>query len=121
MMGGSGGGDGCCCVDNSIDRNSAFFFTNLANKLLEMSKTIENKIEEIKKNCNKPVQGGRGVMFASIDTPVMNIAVPREFMEYIKRHGPPPKGKFVPYKLHVIRMELGIPSEYTDQCHDPAT
>jgi hypothetical protein len=116
MAGGGGSGDGCCCVDNSIDRNSAIFFTKLADKLLEMSKSIEAKIEEIKKDCHKPAQGGRGFMFASIETPVMNIAVRQEFIEYIRRYGPPPKGKFEPYKLHVIRMELGVESTYVEQC-----
>jgi hypothetical protein len=116
MMGGSGG-DGCCCVDNSIDRNSALFFTNLANKLLQMSKTIEEKIEEIKRDCNKPAPGGRGFIFASIDTPVMSIAVSQEYIEYIKRYGPPPNGKFVPLKLHLLRIELGIPSMYTEPDH----
>ena len=109
-MGGGGGGSGgaCCCEDSTIDRNSAIFFNTLAAKLLEMSQTVEAKIEAIKKDCNKPAQGGRGVYFASIDTPNMVISVPREYTEYIKRYGPPPKGKFEPIKLEIIRAQLGI-------------
>ena len=115
-MGGGGGSDnGCCCVDNSIDRNSALFFTKLADKLLEMSKSVEARIEEIRKNCNKPT-ASRGFLFASIEVPTMTIAVPQEYLEYIRRHGPPPKGKFEPLKLHLIRIEFGIPSEYEDAC-----
>jgi hypothetical protein len=114
--GGGGGSDGCCCVDNSIDRNSALFFTKLADKLLEMSKSVEARIEEIRKNCNNPTQS-RGFLFASIEVPKMTIAVNQEFFEYVRRHGPPPKGKFEPLKLHLIRIELGIPSEYVDTCH----
>ncbi len=82
-----------------------------------MSKSVEARIEEIKKDCHKPATGGRGFMFASIETPVMAIAVNQEYMEYVKRYGPPPKGKFEPLKLHLIRIELGVPSSYTDTCH----
>ncbi len=114
-MGSNSGGDGCCCVDNSIDRNSALFFTKLADKLLDMSRSIESRIEEIQKNCNKN-ERVRGFLFASIETPVMAVSVSQEFLEYIRRHGPPIKGVFDPYKLHIIRIQLGIPSDYTDHC-----
>jgi hypothetical protein len=107
-MSGGGGGGSCCCEDSTIDRNSAIFFNTLANKLLEMSKAVEAKIEDIRKNCNQAPSGGRGFLFASIDAPSMVLAVPREYTEYIKRYGPPPKGKFEPIKLETIRMQLGI-------------
>jgi hypothetical protein len=108
MSGGGGGGGSCCCEDSTIDRNSAIFFNTLANKLLEMSQAVETKIEEIKKNCHQAPSGGRGFLFASIDAPSMVLAVPREYTEYIKRYGPPPKGKFEPIKLEIIRTQLGI-------------
>lgn len=107
-MGGSGGGGSCCCEDSTIDRNSAIFFNTLASKLLEMSQAVEAKIEEIKKDCHKPAPGGRGFLFASIDAPSMVLSVPREYTEYIKRYGPPPKGKFEPIKLEIIRAQLGL-------------
>lgn len=109
-MGGGGGGGSCCCEDSTIDRNSAIFFNTLASKLLEMSQAVEAKIDEIKKNCHQPAAAGRGFVFASIDTPSMVISVPPEFMEYIKRYGPPPKGKFDPIKLEIIRAQLGLGS-----------
>jgi hypothetical protein len=103
-----GGGGSCCCEDSTIDRNSAIFFNTLASKLLEMSQAVESKIEDIKKNCNQPAPAGRGFLFASIDAPSMVLSVPREYTEYIKRYGPPPKGIFEPIKLEIIRAQLGI-------------
>lgn len=107
-MGGGGGGGSCCCEDSTIDRNSAIFFNTLASKLLEMSQAVEAKIDDIKKNCNQQSSGGRGFLFASIDAPSMVLSVPREYTEYIKRYGPPPKGKFEPIKLEIIRAQLGL-------------
>lgn len=104
---GIGTGNGCCCVDNSLDRNSALFFNNLATKLLEMSETIERRMEELA-NRVPPTQQGGGVLFASIETPAMALGVKMEYVEYIKRYGPPTKGKFDPEKLAILRAELGI-------------
>ena len=92
--------------DGSIDKNSALFFNTLASKLLEMSKTIEDRIEDIKKNCNK--ERARGCIFASVDTPHMNISVGAEYFIYVQRYGPPPNGKFEPEKLAIVRAELEI-------------
>lgn len=95
-----------CCKDNSIDRNSAIFFNNLANKLLDMSKAIDARMTELaNKACPAP---SKGFLLASIDTPQMVLGVKYEYVEYIKRHGPPSKGKFDKDKLEAIRIELGI-------------
>ena len=103
------GGDGCCCSDNSIDRNSAIFFNNLALKLLEMSTTIEERMKELSNKVCVPQTSG--VLFASIDTPTMTLGVKYEYVEYIKRYGPPKKGKFDEEKLEEIRIELGITAD----------
>lgn len=101
--------DGCCCDDNSIDRNSALFFNNLALKLLEMSRSFEERIEQVKKNCgDKQVSG---FILVSIDTPQMAISVGSEYVIYVQRYGPPPEGKFDPEKLTKIRTELNIQNE----------
>lgn len=99
-------GDGCCCSDNSIDRNSAIFFNNLALKLLDMSKVIEARMDELSKKVCAPQT--KGVFFASIDTPVMSLGVKYEYVEYIKRYGPPQRGQFDETLLAQIRVELGI-------------
>ncbi len=107
VVAGRGGYDGDpCCRDNSVDRNSAIFFNTLANKLLDMSKAIDARIAEISKKVCQPTT--KGFIFASIEAPSMVLGVKYEFVEYIKRYGPPPKGKFDPEKLNLIRNELGI-------------
>lgn len=98
--------DDCCC-DGSIDKNSALFFNQLASKLLEMSESIEARIETIKKNCNSSGQSS-GFLFASIDTPQMSISVGGEYVVYVQRHGPPVNGKFDSCKLDAIRKELNV-------------
>lgn len=104
-------GDGCCCSDNSIDRNSAIFFNNLALKLLDMSKAIEARMEELSnKVCSTET---RGFLLASIDTPSMSIGIKYEYVEYIKRYGPPPNGLFDETLLTNLRTELGITEDTT--------
>jgi hypothetical protein len=71
-----------------------------------MSETINHRMEEMKKNlCHK---GESGILLASIEAPVMTIAIKYEYVEYIKQYGPPPQGKFDEDKLIKIRKELGI-------------
>lgn len=94
------------CCDNTVDRNSALFFSNLATKLLDMSKAIEARMEELANKACHTESGG--FLFASIDTPSMAIGVKYEYVEYIKRYGPPHRGKFDEHKLRKIRKELGI-------------
>lgn len=106
VLGGSANG---CCVDNTIDRNSALFFNNMATKLLEMSVAIEARFDDIRKRCGAAVSSGPTFFFASIDTPTMVVSVPIEYTEYIKRYGPPPKGRFDEERLIAICCSLGIP------------
>jgi hypothetical protein len=106
VLGGSTNG---CCVDNTIDRNSALFFNNMANKLLEMSLAIEGRFEDIRKRCGGALPPGPTFFFASIETPVMTVSVPAEYIEYIKRYGPPHRGCFDEEKLRFICYSMGIP------------
>lgn len=99
---------GNCCCDNLLDSNTATFFNNLANKLLTMSQKIETQIRELQ---NKPCPAQpKGFLFASIETPRMLLGVKYEYVEYIKRYGPPEKGKFKEELLQQLRIELGISS-----------
>ncbi len=94
---------GCC---SSFSRDSSKFFSNLATKLLEMTTAINTRIEDIKKNCGG--QRGQGVFLASIEVPKMTLGVKYEYIEYIRRFGPPTDGKFDESKLNDLRIELGI-------------
>lgn len=82
-----------------------------------MSQSIELKIEELSnKVCNPET---KGFILVSIDTPVMDLGVKYEYIEYIKRYGPPEKGKFNPKKLNIICRELGLGCNYdtdNDSC-----
>ena len=98
---------GNCCNTCTIDKKSSIFFNTLASKLLEMSQSIEKRIEEIKKNCNTPKQAD-GFLFASIETPEMTICIGEEYIIYMQRHGPPHHGKFDHHKLNHIRREYNI-------------
>jgi len=96
-----------CCCDNSIDGNTAIFFNNLATKLLDMSNAIELRMNELKnKVC---VSQKQGIFMASIETPSMSLGIKYEYIEYIKRYGPPYNGIFDECKLNDIRIELNIP------------
>ena len=101
---GSSSGGNCCC--DSIDGNSAIFFNNLAQKLLDMSKAIEKRIDDLSNKVCQPES--KGFLIASIDTPSMMLGVKYEYIEYIRRYGPPDKGKFDSVLLEKLRIELGI-------------
>jgi hypothetical protein len=103
---GSGGGGACC--SNTFSKDSSKFFSSLATKLLEMTTAINNRIDDIKKNCKNSSSGKGGVLLASIDAPQMTLGVKYEYIEYIKRFGPPTDGVFDEKKLQDLRTELGI-------------
>ena len=71
-----------------------------------MSRTIDARMSELANKVCEPAS--KGFVLASIDTPQMVLGVSYEFVEYIKRHGPPVNGKFDPARLATIRAELGI-------------
>jgi hypothetical protein len=87
-------------------RDTLVFFSKLASKLLTMSETISERMSEMKKHmCAK---SEAGVLLASIEAPVMTIAIKYEYIEYVKQYGPPSDGKFDEDKLIKLRKELGI-------------
>ncbi len=97
----SGGGRDCCCPSTTR------FFQNITDKLLKMTKSLKTQFEELKKQaCN--VTKARGAILAEVDAPVMTIGVKMEYIEYIRRFGPPDNGVFDPCKLEELRCELGI-------------
>ena len=93
-------------IVNTIDCSSAVFFDNLATKLMDMSISIQKQMEELRnKQCQEKQAG---FLFASITAPKMILGVAYEYVEYITRYGPPPRGQFDPVRLEQIRIELGI-------------
>jgi hypothetical protein len=101
-----GGASNDCCREVYCKDNTKFYMF-LAQKLLEMTESVNNRIKDIEKNCNRN-SGEHGVLLVSIDAPAMVVNVKYEYIEYIKRYGPPPQGKFDEHKLHCLREELGI-------------
>ena len=102
------GYNGSSGVGGSIDCCTAVFFDKLATKLLDMSKSINERIEKIKNTVC--IQQPPGVMLAKAELKSQTVGVKYEYIEYIKRYGPPENGKFDEKKLNIIRTELGIPT-----------
>jgi hypothetical protein len=99
---------GVCCEDNSIDRNSSIFFYNLSNKLLDLSKSIETKMENLKNQCNNNTKHKGLCVLAQITTPSMNIGIKMEYAIYMQQYGPPKNGKWDQNILHLIRCEHNL-------------
>lgn len=95
--------------DSTVCRDTTRFFDTLATKLLDMSKAIQKKMDEIRSQvtCH-----GKGVLMASIEAPNMALSIKYEYIEYIKRYGPPDDGVFDEAKLVILREELGITNQY---------
>jgi hypothetical protein len=94
-----------CC--DGMDGNAAIFFNNLATKLLEMSTALEKKIEDLmNKTCLPPTYNS--FYLVEIDTPSLALGVRQEYLEYVKRYGPPCDGIFEEDKLNILRKELNI-------------
>lgn len=98
---------GCCPSGGSqlICKDTTRFFWNLSQKLLDMAEAIDKKIYDLE---NKVCSDGRGIFFAKIDAPKQAVGVKMEYLEYIKRYGPPTDGIFDPVKLEALRVELGL-------------
>ena len=94
-----------CCCDTSMDSSPATFFSNLATKLLDMSQAIAKKMEELSNKVCKP---SSGFSMVHISTPILTINVKYEYIEYIKRYGPPENGIFDDAKIARIKKDLGI-------------
>ena len=96
------------CNTNNYCRDTSLFFSKLSSKLLDMAMAINKRIESIE---SKVCSNERGVLLASIETPVMTLGIKIEYLEYVKRYGPPEGGRFDNDKLQLIKDELGITSE----------
>ena len=95
--------------NSSVCKDTTKFFGTLATKLLNMAESIHDRIERLKVElCPKPT---KGFLLAEIDAPKMVLGIKYEFVEYVKRHGPPKDGKFDEQKLEIIRAELGISAD----------
>ena len=101
-MAASGSTSGNCCTGES----SVVFFAKMSDKLLDMVKSLQEQFEELKKCQNSTL--AKGAMLAEIETPHMVLGVGREYLEYVKRHGPPCGGVFDKNLLNIIRAQLGI-------------
>lgn len=102
------GGGGACCTTNNTEacQSSISFFSKLSEKMLDMVNTLKKQFQECKDNA-KPNQV-KGFFLASVETPKMVIGVKMEYLEYIKRYGPPSDGRFEETLLEKLRVELGI-------------
>lgn len=87
-------------------QSSISFFSKLSEKMLDMVNTLKKQFQECKDNA-RPTQT-KGFFLASIETPKMVIGVKMEYIEYIKRYGPPSDGIFNESLLQKLRIELGI-------------
>ena len=105
------GNNNNCGSETSYCRDTSSFFSKLATKLMDMATTINKRIEKIQSEVK--CSSGGGVLLASIDAPVMMLAIKQEYMEYIRRYGPPDGGKFDEEKLKILRTELGITTDNT--------
>jgi len=85
---------------------SITFFSNLSEKMLAMVESLKKQFEECKNKIPQP--GGRGFFLAKITTTSGAMGIKQEYMEYIKRYGPPLNGKFDETLLQKLRDELGI-------------
>ena len=102
----SSGGTSSSCSNGMMCKDTVNFYGSLASKLLTMAESIHTRIENIKKNCGgKPA---KGYLIAEIEIPKMVLGVAVEYLEYIKRYGPPDNGIFDPIKLDLLRTQLGI-------------
>lgn len=96
----------CAPSSNQPCKDTTRFFSNLADKLQAMAISINDRINRIKEDSCKTIPGA--TVFASVDLPTMVIGVKYEYIEYIKRYGPPNDGVFNEEKLELLRQELGI-------------
>ncbi len=82
------------------------FFETLTDKLTCMVTSLQEQFEECHAAA-KP-QYADGFVLVEVDIPKATIGVKLEYIEYIKRYGPPCDGKFCEEKLRCLRAELGL-------------
>jgi hypothetical protein len=114
MSGGANAG-GCVkinCSSSGIKcMSSVNFLEKLSNKLMDMTKSLQEQFAELVRPPPTSGTDGGGFYIAKIDTPVMVIGVKYEYVLYIQRYGPPNDGIFDEAILSELRAELGISAE----------
>lgn len=95
-----------CCQNETPCQSSLIFFSKLSDKLLIMVESLKTQFEECRSKCmGTPSQGA---ILVSVDAPQVTLGVRYEFIEYIKRYGPPVAGIFDENLLNIIRQQLNI-------------
>lgn len=102
----SGKTSGKITCDNLTNSNMVIFLNDLTTKILNMSIAIDKRMNDLQnKVCSIEKSG---FILASIETPKMAISVGLEYIEYVRRYGPPINGQFNTDKLRILRAELGV-------------
>lgn len=96
-----------CCAPEAC-QSSLVFFNTLSEKMLDMVTTLKTQFEKCAANANNN-STARGFILAKIDAKPPTLGIKYEYLEYIKRYGPPSDGQFDPVLLQQLRTELGIP------------
>jgi hypothetical protein len=101
----------CGPCNSSADycKDTTRFFSNLADKLKKMAIAINDRIDDLKNQSCQTIPGA--IVFATVEMPKMTVGIKYEYVEYIKRYGPPDDGKFDPIKLDLLRKELNISTD----------
>ncbi len=82
------------------------FFNKLSEKLRDLTVSLKNTFDDLKKKCGG--QKALGPVMASIVVPKVTMGIKYEYIEYIKRYGPPETGLFDEVLLDKLRIELNI-------------
>lgn len=93
-------------VSNAICYTKAMnFLDTIANKLKQLVISLKNQFERLKRQV---VTRAQGPILASVTVRTIPLGVKYEYVEYIKRYGPPTNGIFDENLLIGLRNELGI-------------
>jgi hypothetical protein len=94
-------GGGCATAMCSLE-----FFETLTDKLVCMVTSLQEQFEE----CHAAAQPqyAEGFVLVEVEIPKQTLGVKLEYLEYIKRYGPPCDGKFCEEKLRCLRAEMGL-------------
>ena len=91
--------------DSYCSAKTLSFFDVLSEKLVLMAESIDAQMEFLRKNVYTHAEGA---VLASIVMKPPPIGVKYEYIEYIKRYGPPTDGVFDQGIIQGLRQELGI-------------
>lgn len=97
---------GCCSKSASEYETSVNFFSQMSEKLTAMVSTVKTQFDDYRAQIDK-FTTPKGIV-SKVDTPGLVLGVGQEYLEYIKRFGPPPNGVWDPAKIAQLRIELGI-------------